>query len=129
MLRLTFISLVAIFMPYEAMAQNPTRKVDEIILGRWCDRPIPKLSIADNVITIKVNNHRKPQLIKDFRGAKSEVAPLREKSGNVFMGGDHGEGYRIIPNTGDLQLFDQDGIIRVATRLEGTPRDGECFRR
>ena len=37
-----------------------------------------------------------------------------------------GDGYRIVPNSGNLQIFDDDGIIREAARLENIPQPGDC---
>jgi hypothetical protein len=37
-----------------------------------------------------------------------------------------GDRYRIVPASGDLQLIDNDGLIRVARRLENRPVPREC---
>jgi hypothetical protein len=37
-----------------------------------------------------------------------------------------GDVYRIVANTGELQLLDSDGLIRTATKLENEPQPDEC---
>ena len=54
--------------------------------------------------------------------------PLLEAAEGVYFvensqAGDH---YRIVPNTGNLQLRDSDGLIREADRLANTRQPGEC---
>ena len=41
-------------------------------------------------------------------------------------GSGSGDKYRVVPSTGELQLLDGDGLIRVASRLENTPQPNEC---
>lgn len=44
----------------------------------------------------------------------------------VAAGYSSGDRYRVVPADGNLQLLHNDGLIRVATRLENKPQPGEC---
>ena len=70
------------------------------------------------------------QIILDskFGDGSSRVDGIRERPNGVFekVGSPYGDKYRIVPSDGNLQLIDDDGLIRVASRLENTARIGEC---
>ena len=63
-----------------------------------------------------------------FNDGSSTVHELREVVGGIYVkiGSHTGDKYRIVPNTGDLQLLDDDGLIRMATRLENSSQINEC---
>lgn len=67
-------------------------------------------------------------LRSNFNDGSSSLHVLRELRGNVYakIGSRTGDKYRIVPSTGDLQLLDNDGLIRVASRLENFPQANEC---
>ena len=55
------------------------------------------------------------------------VMKLKKEGGNIYaaIGSSTGDKYRIEPD-GSLHLLDNDGLVRVATRLADTPERGEC---
>ena len=67
-------------------------------------------------------------LRRAFADGSSLQQKLRERPGGIYeqVGSAWGDKYRIVAGTGNLQLIDDDGLIRVATRLENTPQPGEC---
>ena len=67
-------------------------------------------------------------LFSEFGDDSSLLDDIRERPNGVFekVGSPYGDKYRIVPSDGNLQLIDNDGLIRVASRLENTPRQGEC---
>ena len=71
---------------------------------------------------------RRVVLRSKFNDGSSSVQELREAAGSIYVkiGSHTGDKYRIVPNTGDLQLLDNDGLIRMATRLENSPQINEC---
>ena len=100
---------------------------DELIIGRWCDRMIPNMPKYNRTMAIVVADDR-VLLKSEFGDGSSSVNELREAGGGVYekTGSATGDKYRIVSNTGELQLLDQDGLIRIAARLENTPQRGEC---
>lgn len=107
-----------------ALASATPGYATELVIGRWCDHPIPTMAVADNIIAIKITDDG-AMLERQFQTSTSE-APLDERGGDTYFDG--GDGYRIVSSSGDLQLLDGDGLIRVAKRLENTPQTGECLR-
>lgn len=106
----------------------PTLAQPDIVIGRWCDRPIPNMRVADSVITIVVRG-KAATIKREFSDRKSKPSTKRvaERGGEVYMT-PSGDGYRIVSSSGDLQLFDGNGIIRTARRLENTPSPGDCLK-
>ena len=53
---------------------------------------------------------------------------LRTESGGLFevVGSQNGEKYRLIPENGGLELIDEEGVIRIANRLESEDFASEC---
>ena len=100
----------------------------ETTIGRWCDRMIPNMSKYNRTMAIVIGNDGKVVLKSKFKDGSSRMNELREAAGSIYekIGSSSGDKYRIVPNTGDLQLLDNDGLIRVATRLEITPKSNEC---
>ena len=100
----------------------------ETTIGRWCDRLIPNLSEYNRTMAIVIANDGKVVLESKFNDGSSSINELRETAGSIYekFGSSSGDKYRIVPSTGNLQLLDKDGLIRVATRLENTPKRNEC---
>ena len=102
----------------------------EKTIGRWCDRMIPNVPKYNYTMAIVITNDGKVMLKSKFNDGSSSINQLREAAGNIYeeIGSSYGDKYRIVPSTGNLQLLDEDGLIRVATRLENTPQSNECSR-
>jgi hypothetical protein len=101
----------------------------ETTLGRWCDRMIPLMPQHNAIITIRLNSDGLAEGHIAF-GDRSELTrSLREVSGDMFeiVDSRSGDKYRIVAASGDLQLLDNDGLIRIARRLENKPTQGECI--
>ena len=100
----------------------------EMTIGRWCDRMIPSQPKYNQTMAIVITNDGKVMLKSKFNDGSSSINELREAAGNIYeeIGSGYGDKYRIVPSTGDLQLLDEDGLIRVAPRLENTPQSKEC---
>jgi hypothetical protein len=79
-------------------------------------------------MAIVVANDGKVVLKSKFGDGSSKTSELREVAGGIYeqIGSAFGDKYRIIPSSGNLQLLDKDGLVRVATRLENVPQIGEC---
>ena len=102
----------------------------ETTIGRWCDRMIPNVPKYNYIMAIVITNDGKVMLKSKFNDGSSSINELREAAGNIYeeIGSSYGDKYRIVPSTGNLQLLDEDNLIRVATRLENTPQSNECSR-
>ncbi len=99
----------------------------ETVLGRWCDKVLPSLPQYNSVITIVITDEGKVMLQDRFADGYSALdQELREAAGGIYETVGTDDKYRIVPSTGNLQLIDNDGLIRTAIRLENTPRSGEC---
>ena len=101
----------------------------ETTIGRWCDRMIPGTPTYNRIMAIVIADNGKVVLQSQFRdGSSSTTRELREAAGSIYekIGSTSGDKYRIIPSTGNLQLLDEDGLVRVAARLENTPSSREC---
>jgi hypothetical protein len=98
---------------------------DELVIGRWCDRMAPGLSA---IMQISADNSGSVGMRVSYSDGSGAEFALDELGAEVYAEPDNswGERYRIVPATGELQLLDDDGLIRTASRLENTPRDGEC---
>ena len=101
----------------------------ETMVGRWCDRSIPNLPVGDRIMTIVVRDNGNVDVVSTFRNSAPLVQRLREQRGSVYsiVGSSSGDRMRITA-PGNLQLLDNDGLIREANRLENTPRPRECLR-
>ena len=102
----------------------------EITIGRWCDRMMPNIPKYDSILSIFITSDGKVILKAEYGDGSSGMYELRERVGNIYekIGSSFGDKYRIVPSTGNLQLLDDDGLIRVATRLENSPQGNECSR-
>ncbi len=99
----------------------------ETIVGRWCDIMVPGkaeyYAIKEIVITDDGNIELRSQYGDGSKGIERLV---KQDSRHYLTLNRHGEKYRIIPDSGNLELAGPDGPFRVATRLANTPQDGEC---
>ena len=100
----------------------------ETTIGRWCDQMIPNNPQYNRTMAIVVTNDEKVVLQSAFNDGSSSVNELREASSGIYskVGSSSGDKYRVVPSSGDLQLLDDDGLVRVARRLENTPQRNEC---
>ena len=100
----------------------------ETTIGRWCDRMVPNMPKHNGTMAIVITNDGKVVLKSKFNDGSSIINELREAPGGIYVaiGSSSGDKYRVIPSTGNLQLLDNDGLVRVATRLENTPQRNEC---
>ena len=101
----------------------------ETTIGRWCDRWAPNQK-SHRIMTITLSDDGTIMLTSKFGDGSSLVDKLRERPNGILekIGSPYGDKVRIVPSDGNLQLFDRDGLIRVAARLENTARQGECSR-
>jgi hypothetical protein len=97
----------------------------EVTIGRWCDQ----MALGKREMAIRVTDQGQAVAFSRFYGGSTLSAPLAENAGNIFavIDSPSGDQYRVVPATGDLQLIDNDGLIRTATRLENEPQPGECL--
>ena len=100
----------------------------ETTVGRWCDKQIPTMPIYNGILTIVITDDGAVELRTRWGDGSSLVTELSEQSGGIYaaVGSSSGDKYRVVPADGNLQLLDNDGLIRVAIRLENTPQPGEC---
>lgn len=123
-------AIAAVFILIAAFSLTLTADLarSETTIGRWCDRMVPNLPQFNRTIAIIIADDGKVLLMSNFNDGSSSVNELREAPGNIYemMDSSSGDKYRIVANTGDLQLLDDDGLIRIASRLENTPQNNEC---
>ena len=102
----------------------------ETTIGRWCDQMIPNIPEYDSILSIVITDNGEVVLKPRYGDGSSGEYELRGKAGSIYerIGSSSGDKYRIVPSTGNLQLLDDDGLIRVARRLENTPQTNECSR-
>ena len=100
----------------------------ETTIGRWCDRMVPNLPKFNRIMTIVVKNDGRLLLRSNFRDGSLRVRQLKELGGSIYkiIKSPTGDKYRIVPSTGNIQILDNDGLVRTATRLENKPKDAEC---
>ena len=79
-------------------------------------------------MAIVITDGGKVVLMSSFGDGSSNTNELREASGGIYekIGSSHEDKYQIVSSTGNLQLLDNAGLVRVATRLGNTPRSNEC---
>lgn len=111
-----------------ASAVAPVAASADTVPGRWCDRMLPTMPKFNGVMTIALKDDGQVVLRTKFGDGSSKVVQLQELAGSIYAktGSPTGEKHRVVPSDGSLQLIDNDGIIRTATRLENTPKSGEC---
>jgi hypothetical protein len=99
----------------------------ETTIGRWCDRAVPSAPTYNRIIAIVATDDGQVELRATFADGSSNTERL-EEVGEIYekTNSASGDRYRIVGTTGNLQLIDNDGLIRTATRLENVPTAGEC---
>ena len=104
-------------------------KASELTVGRWCDKPLASTPKLNNIMEIVVDADGKVILRTKFADGSSLTQVLDEVGNDVYAVVDSptGDKYRIVPSIGSLQLLDDDGVIRSATRLDNTPQPRECI--
>ena len=100
----------------------------ETVIGRWCDRTVPALPKYNRIVTVVIADDGAVVARSQFNDGSSHTRTLHEAAGGLYevVGSAHGDKLRIVAATGELQLLDDDGLIRIATRLENTPQSNEC---
>jgi hypothetical protein len=119
---------LTIFLVLIAGMMGSTVATAETTIGRWCDKMVPTMSKYNYVMAIVITDEGKVVLRSRYNDGSSGEDMLREIGGGIYATIDNrfGEKYRIVPNNGELQLIDNDGLIRIASRLENKPQPGEC---
>jgi len=89
---------------------------------------VPNMPELNGKITFVANAKGKMEVHTKFGDGSISKEPLRERPGGIYeiVSSHTGDKFRIVPNTGELQILDNDGLIRIAKRLENTPKSGEC---
>ncbi len=103
---------------------------EPLTIGRWCDRTVPNIRDFDRVITIRLSEQGKLESYSQFADGSELVQELEEMSGSVFSIREsaYGDKYRVSGNSGELQLLDNDGLIRTAARLENVPEPSDYIK-
>ena len=101
----------------------------EYIIGRWCDRRLASTEEYSNLIEIVGGEAGSVVQRSTFADGASTQSVLEEVGDGVFLvaGSSSGERYRIVPNTGDLQILDNDGVIRTASRIKSSDSNSSCY--
>lgn len=95
-------------------------------IGRWCSQPEGTFFGMDAAIQIDLDGQGGAVASYEFPTSATE-RELRMVGPAQFKVEDDVDGYRIL-GSGDLELFDDMGVIRVAWRMdEGAPAQG-CWR-
>ena len=100
----------------------------ETVIGQWCDKQIPTMPQYNGLLEIVINDDGSVEMRRQYGDGSSGVTKLSEQAGGIYaaVGSGSGDKYRVVPSDGNLQLLDNDGLIRVAVRLENTPSPREC---
>ncbi len=111
------------------IAPSTLNAEEKNILGRWCDQMVPNSNKFNRVITILLSKKGIPQVNSKYYDGSASKRNLTDLGNGMFKlnGSKSGDKYRIVPNTGELQLLDNDGFIRTARRLETSSRSGDCL--
>ena len=108
----------------------PTIVDAQTILGRWCDQMMPNSQSMNRVITIEARDDGSTYVVSKFFDGSALEQQVSEQGGGIFavIESDFGDRYRVVNATGELQLIDDDGLIRTAPRLENVPQPNDCIR-
>jgi len=101
------------------------QKKDGAVIGRWCDKMIPNNPQYNHIMEIIISKNGEV-ILKSKYSDGSSISKLQEISGGLYEKIDSDDKFRIVENDGSLQLLDNDGLIRVAYRLESSPKQTEC---
>ncbi len=95
-------------------------------VGRWCDEWFPGF-ISE--ITIQSFSDGRIEALLEFSDGSTEVRNLIESANLVYLVEDseHGDRYRILPTTGELEVYDNEGLISTARPLSADPTAGDCL--
>ena len=106
----------------------PDDSFADSVVGRWCDKPLAGVPALNGVMEIVVIDDDRVELRVSYGDGSSKVTKLTQESATVYAEIDNqfGQKYKIVSSDGNLQLLDQDGLIRVTVRLENTKQEGEC---
>jgi len=120
---MVFVQSVALTIAAHAPAYADT------LVGRWCDTMIPGNPKFNHLIVIAITDRGAAEMHSEFGDGSSGTHNLKEKSGSIFekVGSGSGDKYRVVPGNGDLQLLDNEGLIRTARRLEAKTKVGDCL--
>lgn len=103
-----------------------TQAVHAETLGRWCSQPEGTFFGMDAAIRIEVVGQGSAVASYEFPTSSTE-RELRVAGPTLFEVEDDVDGYRIL-DAGDLELFDDMGVIRIADRMaDGAPAES-CWR-
>lgn len=96
-------------------------------IGRWCDKALPTMPQYNSILKIVVTRDGDAEMRTRFADGSRTVTKLRKEDRGIYVaiGSRSGDKYRIEPD-GSLHLLDNDGLVRVATRLANTPEPGDC---
>ena len=111
-----------------ALALTPSiSSASEIVIGRWCDVLVPNSSFT-RTMTLVIVPDGSLVFRHSFSDGSSGEYEMVELGNETYaeVEAEFGQKYRIVQSSGDLQLLDEDGLIRIARRLENAPRTGEC---
>jgi len=96
------------------------------ILGRWCDVMVPGNQRLRRETTIVTTDNGLVARTKFFDGSRQTLRLKEQGSVMLVVGSGSGDAFRVSGGTGDLQLLDRDGLIRIARRLENARQPGDC---
>ena len=96
-------------------------------IGRWCDKALPTMPQYNGILRIIVTADGETEMRIRFADGSRTVTKLRKEDGGIYaaIGSRSGDRYRIEPD-GSLPLLDNNGLVRVATRLADTFERGDC---
>lgn len=100
----------------------------ETTIGRWCSKTIPNMPKYNQIMEIVALDDGNVVLRSSFGDGSTKTDKLEESAGNLYKkaGSGSGDKYRIVASSGNLQLLDNDGLVRTAKKLENSPQKGEC---
>ena len=103
--------------------------VAETVLGRWCDHRVPSMPRYNGIIELVSTDAGVLQAYSRFADGSELTEQIRKKSKTTYevIESATQDQYRVVPGTGDLQLIDQDGIIRTAKRLRSSHEAASCI--
>ena len=102
----------------------------ETSLGLWCDHRAPSMPQYNGIIELVSTDAGVLQARFRFADGSEVTQQVRKKSKTTYevINSTWREQYRVVPRTGDLELIDQDGIIRTAKRLRSSRETASCIR-
>lgn len=100
----------------------------ELLVGRWCDKQVPSMPIYNGILEIVSTEPGVIELRRRYGDGSSGTSTLTQSVEGIYAvaNSTSGDRYRIVSSSGSLELLDDEGLIRVATRLSDKSREGEC---